>query len=155
MPFNTRDGKMIKSQSFCCSWPVMLIGFLVSGCAQPQHRPQAAPPSLAPATQPSASLQIDASQVQPMYRQLLAVDLPTVIRVASAQNLEIEQARQRVEAQRGRYESSVEAIFPIIAPTLAGQWMNGVGQNANGTLAVANFTNFLPALSVYWIINPG
>src|SRR5438876_1182752 len=83
------------------SLPVMLIGFLVSGCAQPQHRPQAAPPSLAPATQPSASLQIDASRVQPMYRQLLAVDLPTVIRVASAQNLDIEQARQRVLASRG------------------------------------------------------
>src|SRR5437762_4503008 len=132
----------------------VLVVFFATGCAQKQ-RPQASRPSLAPATQPSASLQIDASHVQPMYRELLAVDLPTVIRVSTTQNLEIEQARQRVLASRGQYESSVEAIFPIIAPTLTGTWLNGVNQNANGTLTMANFANFLPAISVYWIINPG
>src|SRR5437762_9464525 len=101
----------------------VLVAFFATGCAQKQRpRPQASRPSLAPATQPSASLQIDASHVQPMYRELLAVDLPTVIRVATTRNLEIEQARQRVEAQRGQYESSVESVFPIIAPTLTGTW---------------------------------
>ncbi len=126
----------------------------ISGCATEQYaRPE--PPSVAPTTQPSASLSIGGADVRPMYRELLAVDLPTVLRVASARNLDIEQARQRVEASRGRYESSVEAVFPIFAPAVAYQHLEGVNQNANGTLTAANFTNFLPAISVQWILNPG
>jgi outer membrane protein TolC len=90
-----------------------------------------------------------------MYRQVLAIDLPTVTRVASAQNLDIQQARQRVEASRGRYESSVETIFPVIAPNILYQYLHGPSQNANGTLVLTNFNNILPALTLQWIINPG
>jgi HAE1 family hydrophobic/amphiphilic exporter-1 len=112
-------------------------------------------PSVAPATQPSVSLTVGPTEVKPMYHELLAIDLPTVLRVAAAKNLDIEQARQRVEASKGRYESSVEAVFPVIAPSLAYQHLEGVNQNANGSLTAANFTNFLPAISVQWILNPG
>ncbi len=127
---------------------------IISGCTQPQPL-LTKRLSITPATQPSAALDVDASQIQPMYRHLLAVDLSTVLRVAVAQNIEIQQARQRVEASRGQYEASVEAIFPVIAPTIAGSHLQGINQNANGTLTTANFTNFFPALSVQWIINPG
>lgn len=127
---------------------------LLAGCASVRTAPPT-PPSVAPATQPSVSLSIGKSDAAPMYHELLAVDLPTVLKVAAARNLDIEQARQRVDAARGRYESSVEAIFPVIAPSLAYQHLEGVNQNANGTLTAANFTNFLPAISVQWILNPG
>jgi outer membrane protein TolC len=90
-----------------------------------------------------------------MYHQLLAIDLPTVARVSVARNLEIKQARQRVEISRGQYESSVGAVFPVVAPSITGSHLHGVGQNANGTLALANFTDFLPAISVNWVLNPG
>jgi outer membrane protein TolC len=90
-----------------------------------------------------------------MYRELMAIDLPVVIRVAAARNLDVAAARQRLEASRGRYESSVEAIFPVIAPTLAYQHLNGVNQQANGTLVHTNFNTFLPAIAVSWILNPG
>jgi len=141
----------------CPSWRAgLLTAFLaaIGGCVDLQslHLPH---PSVAPATQPSASLKVDASQITPMYHQLLAIDLPTVARVASTQNLDIKQARQRVEMSRGQYESSVAAIFPVIAPSITGSQIRGVGQNANGTLALANFANFLPGLSINWILNPG
>jgi outer membrane protein TolC len=93
--------------------------------------------------------------MQPMYRELLAIDLPTVRRVAAAGNLDIRQARERVLAAKGRYESNVEAIFPVIAPGIAYQHLEGVNQNANGTLTNANFNNLLPFVSVGWILNPG
>ena len=90
-----------------------------------------------------------------MYREMLAIDLPTVLRVANARNLDIQQARQRVEANRGRYESNVEAIFPVIAPSIAYNHFQGVGQNANGTLtSPIHFDNLIPALSIQWICNP-
>jgi outer membrane protein TolC len=90
-----------------------------------------------------------------MYRELLAVDLPTVLKVAAAQNLDIQQARHNVEAQRGRYEASVGALFPIIAPALTFNDVDGVNQNANGTLTAANFNTIIPAISLQWILNPG
>lgn len=112
-------------------------------------------PTVAPATQPSASLDLGGVTIQPMYRQLLAVDLPTVARVAGARSIEIRQAQARVQASRGRYESSVEAIFPVIAPSLAYQHLEGVNQNANGTLVLTSFNNLLPAITLQWIVNPG
>src|SRR4051812_8621396 len=135
-----------------CALVIVVAG--MTGCAS-QRAPRAAHPALGPATQPAVSLSIGGADVGPMYHELLAVDLPTVLRVAASRNLDIAQARQRVEASRGLYESSVEAVFPVIAPSLAYQHLEGVNQNANGSLTAANFTNFLPAISVQWILNPG
>ncbi len=54
-------------------------------------------PSVAPASQPTAYLTVDASQIKPMYdRHMLAVDLPTVIRIAMARNIDIQEAQQRI-----------------------------------------------------------
>ena len=140
----------VRRNQICC----LLTMLGISGCAAPAWQPTARP-SLAPATQPAASLALDATQIKPMYRELLAIDLPTVVRVAAARNLDIEQARQRVQASRGRYEASVEMIVPIIAPALIYQHLEGVNQGANGVPVAANFSNFLPAVSVQWILNPG
>ncbi|MDB5297726.1 MAG: TolC family protein [Phycisphaerales bacterium] len=90
-----------------------------------------------------------------MYREMLAVDLGTVARVATARSIDIRQARERVEAARGRYESSVEAVLPVIAPALTYQHLEGANQNANGSLAFTNFNNLLPAITLQWIVNPG
>src|SRR5581483_2518329 len=102
----------------------------------------------------TASLQVDSSNIEPMYVHLLAIDLPTVRKVAAARNIDIQQARQRVQAARGQYEKNVETILPVIAPSIAAQHLQGVNQNANGTLTLANFTNIAPVISVQWIINP-
>jgi outer membrane protein TolC len=128
---------------------------VMASCAAPASRPRVAHLNVAPSTQPTATLEVDVSQIQPMYRALLAIDLPTVAHVAAARNLDIQAARQRVEASQGRYETSVEAIFPVIAPSLTYQHLNGVNQQANGTLVHTNFNTFLPALAVQWILNPG
>ena len=125
-----------------------------SACAdiESPHLPH---PLVAPTIQPTAYLKVDASQITPMYHRLLAIDLPTVAHVVMSRNLDIKQARQRVAMSRGEYESSVAAIFPVIAPSISGSHLRGVGQNANGTLALANFTDFMPGISVNWILNPG
>src|SRR6476661_7230438 len=99
--------KRRKTLGLCLSIAVALS----SGCAS---KPAAAPPprpSVAPTSQPSGSLALDPSVVKPMYHELLAIDLPSVARVAAAQNLDIQQAKHRVEAQRGRYDVSVQALF--------------------------------------------
>jgi len=48
-----------------------------------------------------------------MYeRRMLAVDLPTVSRVAMARNIDIQEAQQRVAASHGEYEASIHA-YPV------------------------------------------
>lgn len=148
-----RTGYKPVIRAACSVLAAIALG-LTGGCEVPVQQ-SAHAPSLAPATQPAASLDVSGPQIQPMYRQILAVDLPTIARVATAQSIEIKEARQRVEAARGRYEASVEALFPVIAPNVAYQYLHGSNQNANGTLVLTNFNNLLPAVTLQWILNPG
>jgi outer membrane protein TolC len=135
----------------CVVAPLMLA---IAGCTTPAAAPPSHP-SMAPATQPSATLTLDATPIAPMYYRLLPVDLPTVAKVVVAQNLDIQQARERLEASRGTFQGSVEALFPTISPGVVVQSLRGVNQNANGSLTPASFTNVLPSVLVGWIVNPG
>jgi outer membrane protein TolC len=138
-------------------WYMGLTAFLllsVSGCADLSSLPLS-PPSVAPPTQPAASLKVDASQIPPMYRRLLAVDLPAVVRVAMARNLDIQEAQQRVEASRGAYESSVGAILPSITPNVTALGLEGAISNPIGGIALATKTFIPAAAAIHWIINPG
>jgi outer membrane protein TolC len=91
-----------------------------------------------------------------MYdHRLLAVDLPTVVRVTMARNIDIKAAQESVEASRGMYESSVGAIFPSLTPNVTALGIQGAIANPNNILAVATFTHFFPAAAIQWIINPG
>jgi outer membrane protein TolC len=90
-----------------------------------------------------------------MYREMLAVDLPTVLRVTRTKNLDIRLARQRVESSRGAYQGAVGAILPVISPGVAFQHFGGTNQNADGTLVGTTFNNLLPSATVQWIVNPG
>ena len=118
-----------KSASACSARCVLFATpfVMIAGCAAPQI---AAPqrPNVAPAIQPAGEqvLMLDRSQVQPMYQQrLLAIDLPTVVSVAKADNFDILQAREQVEVSSGALESSVGAAFPVIVPTALFDWVDG------------------------------
>jgi outer membrane protein TolC len=111
---------------------------------------------VAPSTQPAgAAVDLGGIEVRPKYREKLAIDLPVVTQVTTAHSLDIQQAKERVAYNRGRYEASVEALMPVIAPAFTFQHFEGSGQNANGTLVSTNFNNVLPAVTLQWIMNPG
>lgn len=134
----------------------VLILVLASGCAAPRAGAPADPPNVAPASQPSVeALHLDASTLRPMYREVLAVDLPTVVRVAAAENLEIRAAQQRVEAARGRLESTVGGAFPALVPTALFEHVEGAVRATEGVLVGVGFNTFQPAVAVQWAINPG
>ena len=46
-------------------------------------------------------------------------------------------------------------LTSVVAPSVTGLHVQGANQNANGTLAFANFADFIPGISVDWILNPG
>jgi multidrug efflux system outer membrane protein len=87
--------------------------------------------------------------------ELLAIDLPTVTRVALSGSIDIKQARERVEGSRGRYEANLQALLPVISPNFGFTHFEGANQNANGSLVFTNFNNVLPAVTLQWLANPG
>jgi len=136
-----------------CALAAVLLIVAFVGCADLSSL-QRSHPSVAPVSQPAASLKIDISQIPPMYRRLLAVDLPTVVRVSMARNLDIKAAQRRVEASSGEYQSSVGAIFPSLTPNVTAIGIEGALSNPGG-FGLATFTNVFPASLIHWIINPG
>jgi len=140
------------------TWHMVLAPFLTlaaSGCAEDKSSLPLSSPSVAPASQLAASVKVDTSHIHPMYdHRLLAVDLPTVVRVAMARNIDIKAAQQTVEASRGVYESSIGAIFPSLTPNVTALGIQGAISSSTG-FAVAAFTHSFPAGVIQWIINPG
>ncbi len=135
----------------------MLVGSLsVAACATDPMDPKGPQPSVAPSGQPAAdALRLDRSQVSPMYREMLAIDLPNVVQVAGLKNIDILQARQRVEASRGELESAAASILPVISPGVAIDHVQGVNSSFTGQLVGANFTTFQPSVLLQFVLNPG
>jgi outer membrane protein TolC len=100
-------------------------------------------------------LKLNAADTRPMYRELLAIDLATVVRVSTANNPEIRIARSEVEASRGRLESTIGGAFPALVPTALFEQSDGTARAVNGSLVGAGFNTFQMSVAIQWIINPG
>src|SRR5215467_7091421 len=145
-----------------CRPTALLLLALVSGCTDlmsPDRgggaRFQRSLPSVAPATRQHASLKIDTSGIRPMYdRRMLAVDLPTTVRLATARNIDIQAAQERVAASRGAYEASIGMIFPSITPNVTAIGLQGAVSTPAG-FVVQSFNHVFPIALLQWIINPG
>ncbi|HVP10489.1 MAG TPA: TolC family protein [Phycisphaerae bacterium] len=139
---------------------LILLGLFGSlgGCALlKQEPPAAAAPDVRPTSQPSPanSVELDKSLIRPMHQELLPIDLPATARVALANNLDIQLARQQVKAQRGRLESTVGAVFPVVGPNTSFEHLDGTTRHANGALFGANFNTFRATAAAELITNPG
>ena len=146
-------------RGFCLRAALPFVLLAVSGCADLMNdrasSVHAPPPSVAPATQPTASLKVDASQIKPMYdRRMLAVDLPTVIRIAMSRNIDIQEAQQRIAASQGEFEANVGMIFPSLTPNVTAIGIQGAVSTPAG-LAVQAFNHVIPLAVLQWVINPG
>src|SRR6059036_962777 len=60
--------------------------------------------------------QIPASPSVATTNNLYPIDLPTALRLANAQNLDIQIARERLKEAKANHESAVELFFPWISP---------------------------------------
>ncbi len=137
---------------------IAAIVFAQAGCASHQpiveepQRPDLLPQSVAESSQ---SLQLDASQIKPMYTEMFAVDLSSIARLSLADNLEVKNARQQVVASQGRLESTVGAAFPAIVPTAVFEHVEGSVRATEGNIVGVGFNTFQPSIAIQWIINPG
>src|SRR5947207_11962631 len=60
--------------------------------------------------------QVSASLGSVTTNNVYPIDLPTALRLANAQNLDIQIARERLKEAKANHESAVELFFPWVAP---------------------------------------
>src|SRR6516225_8324024 len=108
-------GAVIKSAFARCA--ALLLASIVSACANDPPVAELGRPNVAPVRQKSSgTLRVENAKINPMYRQVLAIDLENVAHIASIDNLEILKAREHVEASQGQLESAGAAILPVVGP---------------------------------------
>lgn len=77
------------------------------------------------------------------------IDLPTTLRLAGAQNLEIQLARERLEEAEAERLSAIERFFPWIAPAVSYHRRDGVAQAVPaGTISDAHFQSYSPGVTL-------
>ncbi len=135
-----------------------LAAIVLSGCATTEPITVAPEyPDVAPAQRYSSAdmLTLDASVVRPMHHEIVAIDLPTVVQVAMADNIDIRQARLQVKASQGLYDGAVGRALPTISPLASFEIVNGAVRATRGNILDAAFDNVRALLVVDWVINPG
>ncbi len=78
--------------------------------------------------------QADASPKSGNATNIHAIDLPTALRLAGAQNLDIQIARQRLSEARANHDSALEQFFPWISPGAAYRRHEGRIQAVDGAI---------------------
>jgi len=65
---------------------------------------------------PTSRAQVPASLSVTTTNNVYPIDLPAALRLANAQNLDIQIARERLKEAKANHESAVEQFFPWISP---------------------------------------
>src|SRR5438067_1729464 len=122
---------------------LFLVAMAGAGCASP-HPLAVTRPNIAPASQAASAPTVgnEAVTIAPIYREFMSVDLPTVMQVAAAQNIDILAAQQRTVANRGRLESTQGAIFPVLSPGATFEHVDGTVRAVQGNLVGVGFDTF-------------
>lgn len=144
IPFAKPNGSIVRRMG-------LLFGLLLGSCASQQGwRPAIERPDVSPrgGGASTTTIPLDSSQIKPMFTELLPIDLPTVVRVAVAQNTDIMLARLNVTAVEGGYESAVGAAFPAIVPTALFEHVEGSVRATEGKTFSANRTDEAFAIGI-------
>jgi outer membrane protein TolC len=76
------------------------------------------------------------------------IDLPTALRLADAQNLDVQIARERIKVAEAHRTSAMEQFLPWLAPGVAFRRRDGVAQaSPSGIIGKAAFQSYQPGLS--------
>ena len=80
--------------------------------------------------------------------RLLTIDLPSALRLAGAQNLNIQIAREEFAEAYAAEESAIERFFPWVAPGVTYRRHNNLIQNTEGLIEEVNKQSYAPGATV-------
>jgi outer membrane protein TolC len=88
--------------------------------------------------------------------KVFPIDLPTALRLAGAQNLDVRIARERLKEAEADRSSAVEKFFPWISPGIGYHRRDGVAQAVpSGTISDAHFQSYSPGATLIAQIDLG
>jgi outer membrane protein TolC len=77
------------------------------------------------------------------------IDLPATLRLAGAQNIEVQIARERLREAEAERSSALERFFPWLAPGVSYHRRDGVAQHVpEGTIDDAHFQSYYPGVTI-------
>ena len=80
--------------------------------------------------------------------QLLTIDLPATLRLAGAQNLDIQLAREKLAEAYAAEESATERFFPWVVPGVTYRRHDNLIQNTEGVIEEVHKQNYAPGGTV-------
>lgn len=136
----------------------LALGLASSACMSvpeplaPRDLPRVAPEQ---PTDANLALELMPSVAEPMYRELLAIDLATAVQVAGASNLDVRAARARVIGAHGESRAAHGRILPSIIPAISYESVDGSVRATEGNLVDVAFQTTQAWIAAAWILNPG
>lgn len=89
------------------------------------------------------------ARAQATSASVYPIDLPTALRLADAQNLDVQIARQRVREAQANRTSVFEQFFPWLAPGVAYHRRDGVAQaSPSGIIGNADYQSYSPGVAL-------
>src|SRR5437899_8349660 len=80
--------------------------------------------------------------------KLLTIDLPSTLRLAGAQNLDVQLAREKLAEARAEQESAIERFFPWVAPGVTYRRHDNLIQNTEGLIEEVHKQSYAPGGTV-------
>lgn len=135
-----------------------LLPLTLASCSSvPDPLPPRELPRVAPEgpLEGSQAIALGSGGTEPMYQELLAIDLSTAIQVALARSLDVETARARVHAEHGGLVAARGRILPTLSPALLYESVDGSVRATEGNLVDVGFQTTQAWIVAAWIVNPG
>src|SRR5712692_9867261 len=79
---------------------------------------------------------------------VLVVDLPSVLRLAGARNIDIQLAREKFAEARAAEESAIERFFPWVAPGVTYRKHDNLIQNTEGLIEEVHKQSYAPGSTI-------
>jgi outer membrane protein TolC len=80
--------------------------------------------------------------------ELLTIDLPSVLRLAGARNIDIQLAREKLAEAYAAEESAIERFFPWVAPGVTYRRHDNLIQNTEGLIEEVHKQSYAPGATI-------
>jgi outer membrane protein TolC len=92
---------------------------------------------------------LELAQADPTNTAPYIIDLATTLRLAGAQNLDVQIARERLKEAEANHSSAIEQFLPSISPGIGFHRRDGVAQAVpSGVISDAHFQSYSPGVTI-------
>jgi outer membrane protein TolC len=96
----------------------------------------------------ASALSSRAQSIQTKSNEVFTIDLPTVLRLASAQNLDVQIAREKLTQAKASYDGALLQFLPWLSPGIAFRRHDNFIQDVAGNIIEVHKESYAPGVTV-------